>query len=259
MVERFNRTLKERMWRYFIAHQTNQYRDILPKLVQAYNHTWHRAIGALPAHVSKSDEQRIAQRLYQSQRARGKLASGCSLAPEATAISQSLALGGRRRPSSPSSPPPKPPARMHEEGPSNNQSLRLEPGQMVRISSVKGAFEKGYLPNWSEEDFRIRDVILAPGHSRSSKTWNKLEDQSVEPIQGSWYPEELEPISQNRYLVERIIRRRGLANSTSIEEALVKWRGWPTKFNTWVPISDLQRLGEIDKANTATPVDNDKS
>ena len=260
VVERFNRTLKERMWRYFSAHQTNRYLDILPKLVQAYNHTWHRAIGAVPAHVSKSDEQRIAQRLYQSQRARGKLASGCSLAPEATAISQSLALGGRRRrPSSPSSPPPKPPARMHEEGPSNNQSLRLEPGQMVRISSVKGAFEKGYLPNWSEEDFRIRDVFLAPAHSPSAKTVYKLEDRSGEPIQGSWYPEELEPISQNRYLVERIIRRRGLANSTSIEEALVKWRGWPTKFNTWVPISDLQRLGEIDKANIATPVDNDKS
>ena len=104
---------------------------------------------------------------------------------------------------------------MHEEAPSNNQSIRLEPWQMVRISSVKGAFEKGYLPNWSEEDFRIRDVILAPGHSPSAKTEFKLEDRSGEPIQGSWYPEELEPISQNRYLVERIIRRLCLANSTS--------------------------------------------
>ena len=148
---------------------------------------------------------------------------------------------------------------MHEEGPSNNQSLRLEPGQMVRISTVKGAFEKGYLPNWSEEDFRIREVIFAPRHSPSAKTVYKLEDRSGEPIQGSWYPEELEPIGQNRYLVERIIRRRCLTNSTSEEEALVKWRGWPTKFNTWVPISDFQRLDEFETANTAAPIENDKS
>ena len=130
---------------------------------------------------------------------------------------------------------------------------------MVRISRYKGAFEKGYLPNQSEEDFRIRDVILAPGHSLSAKTVYKLEVRSGETIQGSWYPEEREPIGQNRYLVERIIRRRGQANSTSEEEALVKWRGWPTKFNTWVPISDLQRLVEFDNANTAASVDNYKS
>ena len=59
VVERFNRTLKERMWRYFSAHQTNHYLDILPKLVQAYNHTWHRAISAVRPNVTKRDEQRI--------------------------------------------------------------------------------------------------------------------------------------------------------------------------------------------------------
>lgn len=36
--ERFQRTLKARMWRYFTRNKTRLYVDILPDLVYAYNH-----------------------------------------------------------------------------------------------------------------------------------------------------------------------------------------------------------------------------
>ena len=39
VVERFNRTLKSRMWRYFTKHQTWRYIDVLQDLVQSYNNT----------------------------------------------------------------------------------------------------------------------------------------------------------------------------------------------------------------------------
>ena len=39
VVERFNRTLKTRMWRYFTKHQTWRYVDVLRDLVQSYNNT----------------------------------------------------------------------------------------------------------------------------------------------------------------------------------------------------------------------------
>ena len=45
VVERFNRTLKTRIWTYFTAHQTNRYIDILPQMTDAYNHSVHRSIG----------------------------------------------------------------------------------------------------------------------------------------------------------------------------------------------------------------------
>ena len=45
VVERFNRTLKSRIWTYFTAHQTRRYLDILPKILEAYNNTYHRSIG----------------------------------------------------------------------------------------------------------------------------------------------------------------------------------------------------------------------
>ena len=39
VVERFNRTLKTRMWRHFTKHQTWRYIDVLQDLVQSYNNT----------------------------------------------------------------------------------------------------------------------------------------------------------------------------------------------------------------------------
>ena len=45
IVERFNRTLKSKLYRYF----TLKYVDILPTLVNQYNRTYHRSIKTTPA------------------------------------------------------------------------------------------------------------------------------------------------------------------------------------------------------------------
>ncbi|XP_054152670.1 uncharacterized protein LOC128963756 [Oppia nitens] len=43
-VERFNRTLKSRMFKYFTANGSRRYVDVLQKLVKAYNTSYHRSI-----------------------------------------------------------------------------------------------------------------------------------------------------------------------------------------------------------------------
>ena len=48
MVERVNRTLKTRMWRYFTHNGTRKWVDILQKLLRAYNHSHHRVLGRTP-------------------------------------------------------------------------------------------------------------------------------------------------------------------------------------------------------------------
>ena len=65
MVERFNRTLKDRMYKYFTANNTKKWIDVLPKLVANYNNTVHRSIKMKPNVVRKQDEIRIARLLYQ--------------------------------------------------------------------------------------------------------------------------------------------------------------------------------------------------
>ena len=42
IVERFQRTLKSRMWKYFTHHRTLRYLDVLQKLVHGYNQAYHR-------------------------------------------------------------------------------------------------------------------------------------------------------------------------------------------------------------------------
>ena len=44
VVERWIRTMKEKMWKYFTDHSTNVYIDILPDLVKDYNNTKHSSI-----------------------------------------------------------------------------------------------------------------------------------------------------------------------------------------------------------------------
>ena len=52
VVERWNRTMKQKMWKYFTANNTHNYLEILPKLVEHYNTTRHRSIKNTPKNAS---------------------------------------------------------------------------------------------------------------------------------------------------------------------------------------------------------------
>jgi len=64
-VERFNRTLKERLYRYFTAANTLRFDDALPLLVEGYNATRHRSIGMAPRDVTWENEEAVRKRLYE--------------------------------------------------------------------------------------------------------------------------------------------------------------------------------------------------
>ena len=65
-------------------------------------------------------------------------------------------------------------------------------------------------------------------------------DKRGEELKVSWYPEEEQENAKNRFLIEKVIRKR--ATDKGEQEVLVKWKGWPVKFNTWIPASDLERV-----------------
>ena len=64
IVERFQRTLKARMWRYFTRNKTRRYVDILPDLVYNYNHSFHRSIQRSPAEVNSTNVLPVWKTLY---------------------------------------------------------------------------------------------------------------------------------------------------------------------------------------------------
>ena len=64
VVERFNRTLKEKLWRYFTKSNSTRYLEVLPDLVNAYNHSFHRSIRRAPVEVNTKNQEDVWYQLY---------------------------------------------------------------------------------------------------------------------------------------------------------------------------------------------------
>jgi len=189
MVERFNRTLKTKMYRWFEQNNSKRYMDVLPELINSYNHSKHRTIGMRPVDVNKHNVKKIFNRVY------GKHFA-------------------------------------------NSDKEKFQNKQPVRISSAKTIFDKGYLPNWTDEVFKISNTVNLP------KKIYKIEDIEGEPVRGTFYPEELESVTYDfpdKYVVEQVIKNRKLKG---IKEVFVKWKGYPSRYNSWIAESDLNKYGD---------------
>ena len=55
--ERWNRTIKSKMWKQFTVQGNTQYLDMLPKLVKEYNNTKHSSIKMTPTEASKKKNE----------------------------------------------------------------------------------------------------------------------------------------------------------------------------------------------------------
>ena len=67
----------------------------------------------------------------------------------------------------------------------------------------------------------------------------KVEDLQGEDIQGTFLEPELQKViitEDTLYRVEKILKRRGKGKRAQV---LVKWEGYPDKFNSWIPATDL--------------------
>lgn len=187
VVERVNRTLKTKMWRYLTYKNTYKYIDVLSDLVSAYNNSKHRSIQMKPVQVNKKNAFQVWMNLY-----------------------------GKKS------------IQTHQP--------KLKVGQLVRISKNKGVFEKGYESNWSEEVFKIVDTHRFPQPLYS------LKDLNNEPIDGFFYEYELQKVSMKpdgTFKVDKIVDTKGRGSSLKY---LVKWSGYSSAFNSWIPASDLLQL-----------------
>ena len=65
MIERFNRTITEKMFKYLSANNTRKYVDVLDFLVDQYNNTIHSSIKMTPKEASrKENENKVWRNLY---------------------------------------------------------------------------------------------------------------------------------------------------------------------------------------------------
>jgi hypothetical protein len=67
----------------------------------------------------------------------------------------------------------------------------------------------------------------------------KIKDLADDPIDGTFYESELQKVTKSGdilYRVEKVLRKRKRGKT---KEVYVKWDGWPSKFNSWIPESSL--------------------
>ena len=189
VVERFIRTFKGRLYRYFTENSTQKYVDVLAKITDSYNSSFHRTIKMTPKDARKHENQIVVyNNLY-----RNTPSSTCS-----------------------------------------NPKYKLN--DAVRVSRYPDKFLKAYTQNFSMEYFFIDSV------ERTLPIVYKLRDLKGEKIMGTFYEQELQKISinsQKSYDIEAILSEKG-------NKVLVKYLGWPSKFNEWRLKTDLKKKDKIE-------------
>jgi len=185
--ERGIQSIKGRIMRYLRSRQSHRWVDELSSITNSYNNTFHISINQSPASVTKKDENKLWEILYQK--------------PSHPNIKKTI--------------------------------FKFEIGAFVRISKLRKTFQRYYSEHWTNEVFIIKH--------RSFKQYiptYELSDYADEAIIGIFYENELQTVYVDEntvYNIEKVIKTR---NKKS--ESLIKWMGWPTKFNSWIPTEDIQ-------------------
>lgn len=110
-----------------------------------------------------------------------------------------------------------------------NRKLKFKIDDMVRISRLRGAFERDYDERWSGEHF----AVTSRGFKQGIPIY-ELQDIDGENIKGSLNQQELQKVTitdDTLLRIEKIIKYQGY-------KALVKWYGWPKK----LIVTSLDRL-----------------
>ena len=86
-------------------------------------------------------------------------------------------------------------------------------GDHVRISKYQNIFAKGSTPNWSEEVFVVSKI-------KNTIPWTYvISDLNGEEITGSFYEKGLQKTSQEKFGIEKVLKRKG-------NKLYVKWKGY---------------------------------
>lgn len=187
VIERFNRTLKTKMFKYFTHANTYRYFDVLNDFMYAYNNSIHRTIKMKPSQVNDGNILQVYENTYEADKKKYKYTK-----------------------------------------------IKYRVGDYVRITKYKHIFQKSYDENFTREVFKIIQVI------KRKPVVYKLCDLQNEPIDGVFYQDEIQKVvydENNSFKIDKIINTRIRRGK---REVLVKWKGYPEKFNSWLLESEVK-------------------
>ena len=193
MAERANRSIKERLYRYFTEKRTLKWVDVIQDIVNAINNSFNSSIGMRPIDVTYKNAEGLRLKLKEQAR--------------------------------------------EEVAPNRWKHTDFSVGDKVRIEKYKHVFQKGYLPNFTDEIFVIKQVRLVP-HQRPTY---RLSDKKGELIRGWFYANDLCLVRERKkedvlYDIEKVLKKRKFNGEN---QYFVKWKGYGSRFNSWIPASSV--------------------
>lgn len=229
IAERFNRTLKEKIYKFLDSNPSNnRYLDVLQDLVDSYNNTVHSSIKMKPTEVNAENEATALWNLYHEYWTDEKDCQDDDGGGKCTGTA-----AGRQK------------SKFQYKGTRDHTAVKnkniknlLNIGDTVRLAGKKHPFNKSYKGLWTEELFTIHKI-----HKRHPYFVYEVKEADGEPLDGVFYREELQkvkpPKTSDYWQVEKIIRKRKKKGSNEMEY-FVKWFGYADKYNTWVPESHMK-------------------
>ena len=98
---------------------------------------------------------------------------------------------------------------------------------MFEFLKHKNIFAKGYAPNWSEEIFIVSKI-------KNTVPWTYvISDMNDEEIIGTFYEKELQKTNQEKFKIDKIIKRKG-------DKLYVKWKVYDSSLNSWIDKKDIK-------------------
>ena len=82
----------------------------------------------------------------------------------------------------------------------NKKLPKFKVGDRVRISKYKSLFTKGYMSNWKEEIFVVKEVKETVPYTYV------IEDLQGDTIDGTFYEQELQKTNQEVYRIEKVLK-----------------------------------------------------
>lgn len=190
IVERTNRTLENRLYKYFYEKQTHNFISVIDDLVKSYNSTVHSFIGMAPADVTPENSPDMYSRVY-------------------------MPIVAKRS--------------LHRPTPSFKRN------DLVRLARADSVFARGFHVKFTEEIFRVINVIL------SHPVRYRVADLNNQEIRGSYYAEEMRKVpykdpEEITYKIEKVLKTKTIRGK---KFSLVSWLGYGKEFSTWIPSANI--------------------
>ena len=167
LVERLNRTLKEKLWRYFTHKRTYRYLDVLNDVVSSYNHTFHQTLKMAPANVDSTNSETVFYRQD---------------FPTEKQIKEVW--------------------KKDKKNSQRSDSEVIAPGDRVRMLRTKRPFDKGYEGHWREEIVNITKKLGDRGFELQDDTGEEIKGlfypEEIQKVSKSQYG--------NTYLIDKVLR-----------------------------------------------------